>query len=316
MQEPKEIIIGTTSVMPGTNVSLNLPVGKLPVGHRIYIKVNVYSSVNPGPIVLFMAGLHGDEINGVETMKRAISSGVFNHLACGAVIAISLINVYGFINFSRDLPDGKDVNRSFPGNANGSLASRIASVVTKKILPSVDFGVDFHTGAANRYNYPQIRYNTGDTKSQKLAEVFNAPATFQQNTIAKSFRKTAKIMGKPILVFEGGEALRLDEYSINSALDGIKNLLIFHQMTEGDQHFRASLHFERTSWIRASQAGIFTSYAQSGQYIQKGVPIGSISDPFGDHMHIVSATKDGFIIGHNNIAVVNQGDALFHIAYH
>jgi len=316
MAELKDLIIGNNTISPGTNIALNLPVGKLPVGHRIYIKVNVYYSTKPGPVVLFMAGLHGDEINGVETLKRAISSGVFNHLEGGAVVAVSLINVYGFINFSRDLPDGKDVNRSFPGNSNGSLAARIAAVVSKKILPAVDFGVDFHTGAANRYNYPQVRYNTGDAASMALAEVFNPPVMFAQNTIAKSFRKIAKSMGKPMLVYEGGEALRLDEYSINMALEGIKNLLIFHQMIKEEQSFRESLHFERTSWMRASQAGIFTCFSQSGQYIQKGVPIGSISDPFGDQMHIVAAPKDGFIIGHNNIAVVNQGDALFHIAYH
>lgn len=316
MSENNIIEINNTIIHPGSEDTVNLSVGKLPVGHRIYIKVNVYNAPEPGPVILLMGGLHGDEINGVEVLRRAISSGMFSNLTCGAVVAVSLLNVYGFINFSRDLPDGKDVNRSFPGNSRGSLASRIAAVVSRKILPVIDLGIDLHTGAANRYNYPQIRFNRKDPHSKELAEAFNAPIMFEQNTIAKSLRKTAKTLGKQILVYEGGESLRLDEYSIKIALDGIQNILIHHQMIQGDLISKEQLVFKRTAWVRASVAGIFNSFSKSGQYIQRGVPIGSISDPYGDHMHIVSAVKDGFIIGHNNIAVVNQGDALFHVAYH
>ncbi len=312
----KEIKINNQVIAPGEEALININVGKLPIGHRIYIKVNVYNAEKEGPVVLFMGGLHGDEVNGVETLKRAIHSGVFKDPDCGTVIAISLLNVYGFLNFSRSMPDGKDVNRSFPGNANGSLASRVAAVLSRKILPIVDFGVDFHTGADNRYNYPQIRINPNDDTSVELARAFNAPIYFPQNVIAKSFRKTAKNQNIPIIVYEGGEALRLDEYAINVAMEGIKNMLSYFNIKSFQPTIKEMVAFDRSSWIRASVAGLFNSFYKSGQYVEKGVPIGSISDPFGDSMRIVSASRDGFIIGHNNLAVVNQGDALFHIAYH
>jgi predicted deacylase len=313
--ERKKIQINNILVEPGRNVAINLPVGKLPVGHRIYIKINIYHALEPGPVILFLGGLHGDEINGVEILKQAIHSGTFNQIKKGAVIAISLLNIYGFINFSRDVPDGKDVNRSFPGSTKGSLASRIAGILSKKILPMIDYGVDFHTGGANRYNYPQIRFNKKDPHSRKLATTFNAPVMFEQNTIAKSLRKVAKTMGVPILVFEGGEALRLDDYTTEVGMQGIKNILYNEGMLEGIPTERPILEFANTSWIRSNGAGIFTSFVKSGQHVQKGIPIGSVSDPYGDQMEIVAASRDGFIVGHNNIAVVNQGDALFHIAF-
>lgn len=311
----KEIKINNQTVLPGEEQLININVGKLPIGHRIYIKVNVFNSKKEGPVVLFMGGLHGDEVNGVEILKRAIHSGVFKGPECGTIIVISLLNVYGFLNFSRSMPDGKDVNRSFPGNSRGSLASRIAAVLSKKILPLVDFGVDFHTGADNRYNYPQIRINPNDDTSVELAKAFNAPVYFTQNTIAKSFRKVARTQKIPILVFEGGEALRMDEFSTSVAMDGIKNLLSYFNMKPFQPTIKDMSVFEKSSWIRASVAGLFNSFYKSGHFVEKGVPIGSISDPFGDSMRIVSASRDGFIIGHNNLAVVNQGDALFHIAY-
>lgn len=314
-EDKDEMVFHNTVIERGTRQTINLPVGKLPIGHRLYIKVNIFRALQPGPVLLFMGGLHGDEINGVEILKRSLVSDMYSDLLKGTVIVVTLLNVYGFINFSREMPDGKDVNRSFPGNSRGSLASRIANVVTKKILPVVNFGVDFHTGGANRYNYPQIRYNKADKKSKALAEVFNAPVYFQQSTIPKSLRRIALKMDKNILVYEGGEALRLDEYTINVALSGLRNLLIYFGMIEGEGAQIESLEFKKTIWVRASAAGLFTSFLHSGQHIQKGMIMGSISDPFGEINHFVVANRDGFIIGHNNIAVVSQGDALFHIAY-
>ncbi len=311
----KELVINNISIPPGEKQIVTLAVGKLPLGQRIGVKAYIYRALAPGPVVLFMGGLHGDEINGVETLKREIIYGTFDALQAGTIIAIPLLNVYGFLNFSRDLPDGKDVNRSFPGNSRGSLASRIANVITKKILPLIDFGIDLHTGAALRYNYPQIRYNAGDPRSKELAEVFNPPVMFPQATISKSLRKIARNMQKPILVFEGGESLRLDEYVIKVALRGILNILVHHGMLPGDLTRSEALHFGHTAWIRASAAGIFVPFKQSGEYLEKGTPIGNICDPFGDQMAIVTASRSGFVIGHNNTAVVNQGDALFHVAY-
>jgi len=144
---------------PGSSGMVRINAGRLPSGNRISIFTYIFRSKNPGPTALILGGMHGDEINGVEIVSRTISDNFFGNLSSGSVIVIPLLNIFGFINYSRDVPDGKDVNRSFPGNMNGSLASRVARMITKKILPLIDFGIDFHTGAKDHWNYPQIRYS-------------------------------------------------------------------------------------------------------------------------------------------------------------
>ena len=204
----KKIEINGESVKPGESKHIRLNVARLPSGTVISLRVNVFRSENPGPTMLVLGGVHGDEINGVEIVRRTIESGLYKNLQAGSVIAIPLLNIYGFINFSRDVPDGKDVNRSFPGHATGSLASRVAATLSKKILPMIDFGIDFHTGGDSRYNYPQIRFTGGDSRAETLARAFAAPYLIKKPAVANSLRKVAQGMKIPILVFEGGEALR------------------------------------------------------------------------------------------------------------
>jgi len=226
--------INKTSIAPGENKLIKLNVAKLPSGTVISIRVHVFRSKNPGPTALLMGGLHGDEINGVETVRRAVTEGVFSNLTSGSVIAIPLLNVYGFINFSRDAVDGKDVNRSFPGNPKGSLASRVAYKLNKSILPLVDFGVDFHTGGSSRYNYPQVRYTKGDAAAKELAEQFAAPYLMEKKNLDKTLRHTATGMGIPILVYEGGESLRFDGFSIEHGIQGMRRLLFQQKMLAKD----------------------------------------------------------------------------------
>lgn len=309
------IQMGTVQIQPGEYQTVTFLVGKLPIGQKVGIKIHIFNSLIPGPRILLLAGVHGDEINGVFALKNILESGLLHQLRRGAVIVVPLLNVYSFLNFSRDLPDGKDVNRSFPGNARGSLASRMASVVSKRILPEIDFGIDFHTGSSLRYNYPQIRYTKADKNSKVLADIFNAPVQFPMATISNSLRKTAKLMHKSILVFEGGESMRLDEYSNKIAASGIKNILAHFEMIADEPQKSEHLDFDHTIWIRASSAGIFTSFRSSGEHVVKSEIIGSISDPFGEQISSVVASKDGFLIGHNQAAVVNHGDALYHLAF-
>ncbi len=302
-------------IHPGTRQWINIAAGKLPIGQKVYVKAMVYHAEEPGPKVLFMAGMHGDEINSIEIIRRAMENGMWNHLQKGTVIAISLMNVFGFLNFARDLPDGKDVNRSFPGNEKGSLASRLAYALSHLILPIIDFGVDFHTGSVLKYNYPHIRYNPNDPKSKQLAGIFNAPIAFEQACIPKSLRKTAKDMKKPILVFEGGEALRLDEYAIQVALQGIHNLMAHHQMINDNPAFKNQQNFSHSTWVRSPSAGIFNTFRPAGTFVLKGDILGEINDPLNGQSTKLKARKDGFVVGLNYSAIVNQGDALFHIAY-
>lgn len=310
------INIHNIEIAPGQQEVVKISVGRLPSGNVIKIQAHVYRSSVAGPIVLILAGVHGDEVNGVEIVRRAISVGYFEHLLRGTVIAIPILNIYGFINFSREVPDGKDINRSFPGNMNGSLASRVARVLTKKILPLADMVVDFHTGGQSHYNYPQIRYTKGDLLSEKLARAFSPPYLVVKPTIPKSLRKVAHEQGKPVLVFEGGESLRYDAYSIEKGLAGIQRLLYTQEMSETlPASEEQPLVFHKTTWVRAPRAGMFLWEKCSGHRTAKGEVIGVINDPYGDGVVKVIAPRDGYLIGHNNAPVVSQGDALFHLGY-
>ncbi len=311
-----DITINKSKIQPGENTMVRLAVGRLPSGTKIYIKAHVFRSEYPGPTVLLLGGVHGDEINGVETIRKLIFEDKFADLKCGTVIAIPIVNIYGFINFSRAVPDGKDVNRSFPGSLNGSLASQVARVITLKILPEVDYIIDLHTGGASRFNFPQIRYTSSDTKALELAKIFGAPFIIKKPLISKSLRKVAKEKGIPVLVFEGGESLRFDGYSIQLGIEGIQRVLTHLGMlnyTGGTKE--KQIHFVKTVWIRASKSGLFMWTKQSGNRVLKGEIIGVINDPQGLSSISVLASRDGYLIGHNNASVVNQGDALFHISY-
>lgn len=310
------LIINGTAVKPGNSEVIKLPVGRLPSGNQILIKAHVFHSKKRGPVVLILGGVHGDEINGVEIVRRAVTDGMLYDLEKGSVIAIPVLNVYGFINFSRDVTEGKDVNRSFPGSSTGSLASRIARTLTHKILPHIDFGVDFHTGGKNLYNFPQIRFSQMDKRSLDLAKAFGAPYLIASPPVSKSLRKSALNEGKSIIIFEGGETLRFDGLSVQKAMNGIRRLLYTQGMlSEKPEEEELNQVFQHASWMRASKPGLFHWYKCAGHAIQKGEPIGVINDPFGLEEFTIYAPRNGCIIGHNNTPVVNQGDPLFHIAY-
>ncbi|MFK8058187.1 MAG: succinylglutamate desuccinylase/aspartoacylase family protein [Saprospiraceae bacterium] len=318
------------SCQPGQRSLVDLDVGELPSGTPIKIRAHVIRAEKPGPTVLLLGGVHGDEINGVEIVRRAVSSGLLRHLNCGSVIAIPLLNVYGFLNYSRDVPDGKDVNRSFPGTANGSLASRVANVITKQVLPLVDFGIDFHTGGWAHHNHPQIRYTPKDPKAEVLAKAFHAPVTLESTTIPRSLRRTALEMEKPMIIFEGGENLRLHGPSIESALQGIRNVLESHNMLSKNSDSRMepalsevervrtqpdTIFLNKSAWTRAAKAGLFEWCVPSGNWVEEGQTLGYLRDPYGIHEEEVVSPRKAFIIGHDNSPVISQGDALFHLAW-
>lgn len=315
MDTLETVKIHNTEVGPGERTIIRLPVGRLPLGNPMHVKAHIFRSSRKGPCVLFLAGMHGDETNGVEILRQTLASDLFSQLFSGSVIAIPVANVYGFIHNARDVPDGKDINRSFPGARHGSLASRIARVLTKKVLPLVDFGVDFHTGGNRHYNYPQVRFTAGDPKARQLALHFSAPFTIQKRAIAKSLRKEAYSLGKSIIVYEGGENLRYDNNAINNGLKGIKRLLHNQGMLKIDQLQKGSIELENTTWIRAPRAGMFQWLRAAGHRVQDGEIIGHIHDPHGQETLPVAASYSGFIIGHTNAPLVNQGDALFHLGF-
>ncbi|MFZ9732657.1 MAG: succinylglutamate desuccinylase/aspartoacylase family protein, partial [Schleiferiaceae bacterium] len=223
--EASPMILDETVIPAGSSKTVDVQIARLLSGTLIHMPVHVFRSEVPGPTVLLSGGLHGDEVNGIEAVRRMMSLGMFNDLACGSVVAIPIINVYGFLFFSREVPDGKDVNRSFPGSPQGSLASLVAHTMTDKILPHVDLAVDFHTGGASRTNYPQVRYDPEDPEAIRYAQSFAAPLAMASSLIPGSLRAQGRSMGVPIVVFEGGESMRLDESAVKEAIRGTKRLL-------------------------------------------------------------------------------------------
>ncbi len=307
-----ELQIYNTFIPVGKVVSIKIPISRLPSHTLIDLPVFVYRGKADGPGLLLTAGIHGDEINGIEIVRRLIDENSLMPDA-GLVIAIPLVNVYGFIFNSRNLPDGKDLNRCFPGSANGSLANRLAHILMHEILPHVQYGIDFHTGGDRIANFPQIRCNLDHAKSRELASAFGPPFIVNTELIEKSFRKEAMKAGKTILVFEGGESLRLDEVAINEGKAGVRRVMEFLKMRTFQEKRHIPVSVKTTTWMRTKDSGIFNSFVESGTKVSKNQPLASITDPYGESHVILKSPHDGYIIGINYMPVVNAGDALIHV---
>lgn len=305
--------IGGVKIAPGEQKQIMLNIARLPSRTEIDTPIHVFRGTERGPVLLVMAGLHGDELNGVEAIRRLITKDKLQPKR-GTVIAIPVLNVYGFLNFSRDVPDGKDVNRSFPGNKNGSLASRVAWHFMEEVFPFINYGLDMHTGGASRSNYPQIRCLMNNERNEALAKAFAPPFILNAPLRDKSLRKAAELNGKSIIVYEGGEALRLDEHSIKEAMNGALRLMHHLKMIDASPPpTTPSITLSKTSWVRARAAGLFRYTVKNGDAVKKNQQLATISDPFGDFEIKVKSPVTGYIIGVNNMPVINQGDALFHI---
>ncbi|GJM29828.1 MAG: succinylglutamate desuccinylase [Cyclobacteriaceae bacterium] len=315
MKNVKTLKVGGHVLKPKTSFQISLDIARLPSRTPIEIPVFVSSGSVIQPVLLLLAGLHGDEVNGVEIVRSLLDKGL-NHPQKGTTICIPILNIFGFLAYSRQVPDGKDVNRSFPGSANGSLASRIAYKLRTEILPVVDFGIDFHTGGASRSNYPQVRCYFGDKKSLALAEAFSAPLIVGSNLIPKSLRYTSAEMKIPMLVYEGGEALRHDEYATTIGIRGTRRVMKSLGMIRS-QHKPKKVPkvIVKRKWIRARNSGMFHLKIDNGSTITKGQILGFITDPFADFKITINAPQDAVVIGVNNNPIVNQGDALINLGF-
>jgi predicted deacylase len=309
------LVLNGLRIQPGERVLTRLVISRLPSGAIIDVPVHVIRSTKPGPVLLLMAGMHGDEVNGIETIRRLIRRDLLQPTR-GTVIAIPILNIYGFLNFSREVPDGKDVNRSFPGHPRGSVASRVAHRFMREIMPLVDYGIDFHTGGAARANHPQLRCVLGeDPNIEALAAAFAAPFTLHARLRTGSLRATAHALGKPIIVYETGESLRFDEAGIEEAIAG--TLRVLHHLgmgPEGPLPARPNIVCRRHRWLRARYAGLFRAHVALGDFVEEGQIFGSIADPYGEQSVRLEAAASGYVIGLNYMPVVNQGDALLHLA--
>jgi uncharacterized protein len=310
----RDITINGLKILPGQQVQIDISISRLPSHTLIDLPVLVYRGVKPGPCLLLSAGIHGDEINGIEVVRRLIEGNLLMPDR-GSVIAIPLVNVYGFIHTSRSLPDGKDLNRCFPGSKGGSLANQLAYILMKEIIPNIDFGVDFHTGGNRLTNFPHVRCVMSHHQNIELASMFGAPFIMNSDLIDKSFRKEAFKAGKTILVFEGGESLRLDEKSIREGVNGVIRLMNNLGMSTRDVAHQIAIVLSTSSWVRAKVSGLFNSLIENGQEIKKNQTIGYITDPYGKSKTVIKSPDRGYVIGMNKMPVINAGDALFHIGF-
>lgn len=309
----KDIIINKTNIKPGENRQVNLNTYFLPTRSFIEIPVFVFRSIHPGPVLLLMAGMHGDEINGIEIIRKLLRGNNFDNINCGTVIAIPIINTISFLYKTRELPDGRDLNRCFPGSSKGSLGSRIAHDLMHEILPQVDFGIDFHTGGAKINNYPQIRCTFEDPKNLEFAKLFGAPFIMNAGFREGTFRMEAAEKGKTILVYEAGESCRFSKVAITEGINGCLRVMNNLNMLESDLPKPVTIILNSNRWLRASMSGLFRTSKKYGTYFEENDIIGTISDPYGEEEVELIAPYNGFIIAVNNSPVINEGDALIHI---
>ncbi|NNE31284.1 MAG: succinylglutamate desuccinylase/aspartoacylase family protein [Winogradskyella sp.] len=304
-------------VAPGESSTITFEVAKLHTRNTLAVPIIIERSKKSGPTVLMTAGIHGDEINGVEIVRQIIAKGI-NKPKIGTIICVPVINVFGFLNMNRLFPDGRDLNRVFPGSANGSLASRVANFVMKEIIPHVDFVMDFHTGGADRFNAAQIRIIQGDEKLNELAHVFGAPFIYYSKNLNKSFRNACYNAGVPILLFEGGKSFNIHSPITNTGVNGAKRVL--HHLGMLNRKFKVSkpksnvIIIEESKWLRAKYSGMFKATIDINSFVKKGDVLGHITDPYGSFNYFVKAPNDGYIFNVNESPVIYQGDAIFHIS--
>ena len=316
MQKRQNFKISDEEVAPDTRRTVKIPISVLADHTPVTMSTHVIHGRRDGPIVFVSAGIHGDEVIGVEIVRRLLAMLNLRTL-CGTLITVPVVNTFGFLNQSRYLPDRRDLNRCFPGSEKGSLASRLAYIFIKEIVERSDLGIDLHSAAVHRTNLPQIRISHGNPETKRLASLFGAPVVLRSNLREGSLRRAAKDAGVDVLLYEAGEALRFDEMSARAGVLGILRVLHDQGMisSKGISKAKTSPLLCRSSiWVRASQGGLLRTYKSEGDVVKEGDVLAVVSDPFGEIEHEILATLSGVIIGRAVMPIVNEGDAVFHIA--
>jgi predicted deacylase len=315
MTKNNSITIGETTVNPGQRASINLPVADLYTGTSLSMPVKVICGRRAGPVLFVSAAIHGDELNGVEIIRSLLKRKALRSIR-GTLIAVPVVNVHGFLDQSRYLPDRRDLNRSFPGSAKGSIAARLANTFITEIVSKAEYGIDLHTGAINRSNLPQIRANVDDETTLGLAKAFGAPVILNSTIRDGSLRACAAERGFPMLIYEAGEALRFDELSIRAGLSGVIKVMRFLGMLP-EINARQSITpvvADSTSWVRAPVSGIVSRRVRLGTRVIEGQTLAIVGDPLGQAESAVLAPFDGIVICRSNLPLAHEGDALFHVA--
>jgi predicted deacylase len=312
-----DLTIGGVVIKPGETTRIELDMPPLYTATNMSIPVYVKRGKKPGPTLFVSAAIHGDELNGIEIVGRLIRSRSINTLR-GTLIAVPMVNVYGVANQSRYLPDRRDLNRSFPGSQKGSLAGRLANLFFKEIICKSDVGIDLHTGAIHRSNLPQIRANLDDQEVLAMAQAFGVPVLLNADLRDGSMRQVASEEGVKILLYEAGQALRYDEFSIRAGVKGIINTMRHLGMLNQRRSKGPAIEpfiARASGWIRAPESGLVTHIAQLGDHVTQGDILATIADPYGGFLASITCPVEGVVIGKQNIPLAQEGEAIYHVAY-
>jgi predicted deacylase len=309
------ITIGGVTTVPGTRRHVELPVARLPTDTSLSMPVAVINGLRPGPKLWLNAVIHGDEVNGVEIIRQLLQLLRPRDLT-GTVIAVPIVNVFGFVNESRQLPDRRDLNRSFPGSPRGSLAGQLAHLFMTEVVSRCDYGIDFHTGSDHRTNLPQLRVDLSDAEVERLAKAFAAPVTVDAAYRDGSLRSACRAIGIPLLVFEGGEAHRFNANAVRVGIEGTLRVLAELGMVHGPEvpPDGETVIVRHSHWERARRSGIVRIDVYPGQQVQRGDVLGIIGDALGTRHAAVRASRTGIVLGYTRNPIVSQGDALVHLA--
>lgn len=312
----KSFRIAGEAVEPGERMAISLPVPGQSPYTPLAMPLHVVHGKREGPVLFVSAAIHGDEINGIEIIRQLLKTRALARLR-GTLLSVPIVNVYGFLNHTRYLPDRRDLNRSFPGAEHGSLAARMARVFAEEIVDRSTHAIDLHTGANNRTNLPHIRANLDDPVSESLAQAFGTPVIINANLRDGSLRQYALEKKIPLLLYEAGEALRFDKISIRAGLRGILNVMRHLDMLPRRKTREKKvpvIEARSSSWVRAPQTGLLRNDIALGERTKEGQVMGRIADALGENETAVLSPVTGIVIGRSNLPIVNEGDALFHIA--
>lgn len=308
--------IGDRVVGRGERVTVKLPAASLYTSEPVDLTVIVLRGRKPGPTMFVSAALHGDEINGVEIIRRVLRAPELDQLS-GTLIAVPIVNTLAFIHQSRYLPDRRDLNRSFPGSEKGSMAARLANLFVTEVLARCDFGIDLHTGAIHRPNLPQIRTDLRNSTNQRMAKAFGTALFLDSRPAPGTLREYTTGEDIPVILYESGEALRFDETAIRIGTQGVWNVMVemgLLPVPKEEPTGPEPVLAHSSYWVRAPHSGILRVHLDLGAHVEKGQVIGIIGDPLGDEDTPVEAPGEGVVIGRLNLPLVHEGDALFHIA--
>lgn len=308
--------IGSVRVRAGRRQEVSLPISRLVTGAEVSLPVHVLHGREDGPTVWVNAAIHGDEVVGIEVIRRVMAR-LDPRTIRGTVLAVPIVNVLGVMTGDRYLPDRRDLNRSFPGSPRGSLAGRIAHLMMREVIAKCDVGIDLHTGADHRSNLPQIRCDLEDPQTRALAEAFGAPVIYHARLRDGSLRYAARERGARVLLYEAGEAGRFDEWAIVAGVDGVMRVLETLGMVDAGEHATEPVGPSdicwRSGWVRARTTGIVHMDVALGQHVRENERLGELYDSFGKRLAIVKADRAGVVIGRSEAPLVNRGDALVHI---